>query len=45
MKKGIFMLKAVNMTKTFNQKRKPSSTNKKEDSASVYPRSKVKKGR
>ena len=45
MKKGILMLKTVNMTGTINQKRPPSIINKTEGSASVYPISKVRMGR
>ena len=36
MKKGMLMLKMVNMGQTINQKRPPSSMNKKEGSALVW---------
>ena len=45
MKNWILMLKIINMTQTINRKRPPSNMNKKEGSALVYPRLKLRMGR
>ena len=45
MKKGMLMLKMVNMTQEINRKMPPSSMNKKEGYASVQPILKVRMGR